>query len=337
MKKVNHILAIDMGGTNTDYALVCSDGKIVVRGSISTKGYPNFQTFMDALINSINEMIASAGVEGLSTVNDLKGIGIGAPNADHLRGCMVEPPNLKQFKGVSNFIDEFSRCGVTIPVVVDNDANAAALGEMVFGGAQGLKHFILITLGTGVGSGIVVDGQLVYGSTGNAGELGHLTLYPGGRKCSCGRRGCLEEYCSARGIEQTFRFLCGKKGVDIDSITREYARMSGDESGDGHIHCHHIGIAASDYKDPLALETFKRVGEDLGLALSSVVCFSAPEAIFLMGGPTKVGDPLLKPLIESFNNHILFLYKGKCRIEMSHLDSNNAALLGAAALVEARC
>lgn len=311
--KDSYVIGIDLGGTNTELGLVRGDGHIVARTILSTTAYTDFPTFAADMVKAAEALCAAGdnatGWKG--SVNDLLGIGIGAPNADPTRGCMVEPPNLKQFKGVSNFVEEFRRCGVNVPVAVDNDANAAALGEMVYGGAKGMKHFIMITLGTGVGSGIVVDGQLVHGSTGTAGELGHNILIPNGRQCSCGRQGCLETYTSARGIVQTYVELGG-------TMEAPDSKKIGDDANAG---------------DPLALETFRKVGYWLGIACANAVTFSAPECIFLMGGPTKVGEPLLKPLRESFEMHLLNIYEGKCRIEMSQLKTNEVAILGAAALV----
>ena len=333
-----YTIGIDMGGTNTDLGLVRSDGKIVARKNLPTKDYTasttgmtNFQNFMADLVKTIGDMVAEGDAETgwHGAISDLTGIGIGAPNANPEKGSMEEPPNLKQFEGTSNFVEEFRRLGVAIPVMVDNDANAAALGEMVYGGAKGMKHFTMITLGTGVGSGIVVDGKLVHGSTGTAGELGHNILHPHGRPCSCGRCGCLEEYCSARGVVQTYIEVRNEWGAPKDADRRP--GWIGAEVTDAEIQSITVGRAAS-AQDPLALETFRRVGEDLGLACANAVTFSAPESIFLIGGPTKVGEPLLKPLREAFEKNLLNIYQGKCRIEMSHMKENEVAILGAAAL-----
>jgi len=325
-----YVIGIDLGGTNTELGLVRNDGHIVARHNLSTTDYSAFPTFADDMVKAAGELCAAGDPDTgwRGTVNDLRGIGIGAPNADPNTGSMVEPPNLKQFKGVSNFVEEFRRCGVTVPMAVDNDANAAALGEMVYGGAKGMKHFIMITLGTGVGSGIVVDGKLVHGSTGTAGELGHNILIPNGRPCSCGRNGCLETYTSARGIVKTYIEVRREMGPPKEL----FPGWIPPSTTDAEIHSITVGMAAS-AGDPLALETFRRVGYWLGIACANAVTFSAPECIFLMGGPTKVGDPLLKPLRQSFEDHLLNIYAGSCRIEMSHLKTNEVAILGAAALV----
>lgn len=325
-------IGIDLGGTNTELGLVRNDGHIVARHNLSTAAYTDFPTFACDMVKAAAALCAAGDSETgwHGDVNDLQGIGIGAPNADPTRGCMVEPPNLKQFKGVSNFCEEFRRCGVTAAVVVDNDANAAALGEMVYGGAKGMKHFMMITLGTGVGSGIIVDGKLVHGSTGTAGELGHNILIPNGRQCSCGRQGCLETYTSARGIVQTYIEV--RRELGSPQNANEHPGWIPAEVTDAEVHSITVGMAAN-AGDPLAIETFRRVGYWLGIACANAVTFSAPECIFLMGGPTKVGEPLLKPLRKSFDDHLLNIYQGTCRIEMSQLKTNEVAILGAAALV----
>jgi glucokinase len=326
-------VGIDIGGTNTTIGLVSPDGKVLVRKNLVTTDYKEFQTYVADIVKTIKELITLAKIDGITSINDLAGIGIGAPNANHKTGCMENPPNLPQFPGVSNFVDEFKKNGVAIEIAIDNDANASAYGETVYGNAKGIQHFMTVTLGTGVGSGIFA-GELLYGSTGTAGELGHITLHPNGRKCSCGRKGCLEEYCSARGVEKTHRYLCRNNGINIDENARKYAQIAG-EKPDGKIHCHHIGMAAQ-AGDSLAIETFRRVGEDLGLGLASVAAITAPEVIFLMGGPTKVGEPLLTPLRASFEQNLLFSLKGKCKILMSELNDNDSAILGASALAIAQ-
>ena len=192
--------------------------------------------------------------------------------------------------------------------------DAAAYGEYIYGGAKGMKHFIMFTLGTGVGSGIVVDGKLVHGSTGAAGELGHAILYHHGRKCSCGREGFLETYTSARGIVQTY---CELKGIPVSADVT--SKMIGELAHQG---------------DPVALKTWATVGDQLGLAMANAVTFSAPEAIFLMGGPAQVGEPLLKPLREAFDKYLLNIFQGSCTIRMSELKANEVAILGAAALIK---
>ena len=313
-------IGIDIGGTNTDMGLVREDGAIIARENIPTNAYTEFEPYIRDIMASISKLMKD------NNVDTIEGIGIGAPNGNYYTGCVDNAPNLT-IKGVLNFEEEIHKY-MNVPVVLSNDANAAAFGEMVYGGAKGMKHFIMFTLGTGVGSGIVVDGKLVHGSTGTAGELGHNILIPNGRPCSCGRNGCLETYTSARGIVKTYIEVRREMGPPKEL----FPGWIPPSTTDAEIHSITVGMAAS-AGDPLALETFRRVGYWLGIACANAVTFSAPECIFLMGGPTKVGDPLLKPLRQSFDEHLLNIYQGKCRIEMSHLKTNEVAILGAAALV----
>lgn len=299
-------IGIDIGGTNTDMGLVRDDGAIINRSNIPTNAYIDLQPYIRDMMACINKMMDE------SNVDTIEGIGIGAPNGNFYTGCVDNAPNLT-IKGVLNFEQEIHHY-MDVPVVLSNDANAAAYGEMVYGGAKGMKHFIMFTLGTGVGSGIVIDGKLVHGSTGAAGELGHSILIPNGRRCTCGRNGCLETYTSARGIVQTYFELKGTPvSADIDS------KAIGDMANQG---------------DPVALKTWETVADQLGLAMANSVNFSAPEAIFLMGGPTKVGDPLLKPLQKAFDKYLLNIFAGSCKIHMSQLKANEVAILGAAALIK---
>lgn len=275
-------IGIDIGGTNTDMGLVRNDGTIVTRSNIPTNAYIDFEPYIRDIAACIDKMMKDCNVD------TIEGIGIGAPNGNFYTGCVDNAPNLT-IKGVLNFEQEMHKY-INVPVVLSNDANAAAYGEMVYGGAKDLDNFIMFTLGTGVGSGIVIDGKLVHGSTGAAGELGHSILIPNGRQCTCGRRGCLETYTSARGIVQTYFELKGTPvTADIDS------KAIGDLANQG---------------DPIALKTWETVADQLGLAMANAVNFSAPQAIFLMGGPTKVGEPLLKPLQAAFDRYILNIFAG---------------------------
>ncbi len=313
---MTYAIGIDIGGTNTDMGLVREDGKIIARANIPTNAYTELKPYIKDMMGCIDRLMKENGVQAI------EGIGIGAPNGNFYTGCVDNAPNLT-IKGVLNFEEEIHHY-MPVPVVLSNDANAAAYGEMVYGGAKGLTNFIMFTLGTGVGSGIVLDGRLVHGSTGAAGELGHAILVPEGRLCSCGRKGCLETYTSARGIVQTFCELrketpdyAGElKAVDDKDIT---SKMIGD---------------AANHGDPVALKTYEHTGYWLGIAMTNAVTFSAPQAIFLMGGPTKVGEPLMKPLRESFKKHLLNIFAGSCDIRMSELAANEVAILGAAALIK---
>ena len=299
-------IGIDIGGTNTDMGLVRNDGTIVTRSNIPTNAYIDFEPYIRDIAACIDKMMKDCNVD------TIEGIGIGAPNGNFYTGCVDNAPNLT-IKGVLNFEQEMHKY-INVPVVLSNDANAAAYGEMVYGGAKDLDNFIMFTLGTGVGSGIVIDGKLVHGSTGAAGELGHSILIPNGRQCTCGRRGCLETYTSARGIVQTYFELKGTPVTpDVDS------KRIGDLANQG---------------DPIAIKTWETVADQLSLAMANAVNFSAPQAIFLMGGPTKVGDPLLKPLQAAFDRYILNIFAGSCQIRMSQLKANEVAILGAAALIK---
>lgn len=317
-------IGIDLGGTNTDIGLVRDDGHIVNRCNLPTNRYTELQPFVDDIMQAIRSLMA--GVTPRIT-----GIGIGAPNGNFYTGCVDNAPNLT-IKGVLNF-EAAMRRHMSVPVVLSNDANAAAFGELVYGAARDLKHFIMFTLGTGVGSGIVVDGKLVHGATGAAGELGHNILIPDGRLCSCGRRGCLEAYTSARGIVQSFCELRATHAGADDDVRRLHSDWIQPSVPDEAVSSKMVGDAAN-AGDPLALRTYQQTARYLGIAMANAVTFSAPEAIFLMGGPAKVGRPLLEPLQREFEAHLLYIYKGCCTIRLSQLPANDAAILGAAALIK---
>ena len=302
-------IGIDIGGTNTDMGLVRNDGTIIARSNIPTNAYTELQPYIHDIMDCIAKLMKDNNVE------KIEGIGIGAPNGNFYTGCVDNAPNLT-IKGVLNFEQEMHKY-MDVPVVLSNDANAAAYGEMVYGGAKDIDNFIMFTLGTGVGSGIVLDGKLVHGSTGGAGELGHCILVPNGRQCSCGRKGCLETYTSARGIVQTYCEQLRENGKPIPENID--SKTIGDLANQG---------------DPIALKTWEIVADQLGLAMANSVTFSAPQAIFLMGGPTKVGDPLLKPLQKAFDKYLLNIFAGSCQIRMSQLKANEGAILGAAALIK---
>jgi glucokinase len=310
-----------MGGTNTDMGLVTENGNIIQRRSIPTNAYTELEPYVRDMMREIEAMVKEQAMRDGEAVS-LEGIGIGAPNGNFYTGCVDNAPNLT-IKGVLDFGKEIKKYR-DVPVVLSNDANAAAYGEYIYGGAKGMKHFIMFTLGTGVGSGIVVDGQLVHGSTGAAGELGHAILIPHGRKCSCGREGCLETYTSARGIVQTYLEL-RRENPDQERMLKEVP--------DAEVTSKLIGEAAHQ-GDPVALKTWEKVADWLGLAMANSVTFSAPEAIFLMGGPVQVGEPLLRPLRVAFEKYLLNIYSGSCQIRMSELRTNEVAILGAAALLK---
>jgi len=306
MKKL--VAGLDIGGTNTVIGFVDSDGNCLYKTAISTPGYDDPAVFVKDVAGIINDFFSG------HKDTCLIGIGIGAPNGNFYTGSIEFAPNLK-WKGVVPFVDLFKKY-FEVPVILTNDANAAAIGEMVYGNAKGMKHFIEITLGTGVGSGIVVDGNMVYGHDGFAGELGHVILFPGGRTCGCGRKGCLEAYCSAKGIVNTYLELLEKEGKEPDGEITPYT----------------ISVSASK-GDKAAIRTYEVTGEILGLALSNSVAYTSPEAIFIFGGIANAGDILFKPIRESFEKNLLPIYKNKVKILPSGIKENDAAILGAASLV----
>lgn len=311
-------IGIDIGGTNTDIGLVSADGYCVARKNLPTGTYYDAAVYVSDICAAIKEMMEE------ERVGILDGIGIAAPAGNYYTGCIENATNLN-FKGIIDLPKLFG-AHLDVPVTVSNDANAAAYGELVYGGAKGMRHFITFTLGTGVGSGIVIDGKLVHGKTGNAGELGHAILIPDGRPCGCGRKGCLETYTSATGIRRTALELL-EQHLDYDGPLSKVDKEM--------LTSKHVGDAAQ-AGDSLALEVFEKTGYWLGIALANAVAFSSPEAIFLMGGPVKAGEVLLRPVRESFKKHLCFVYDGSTEVLVSKLPDNEAALLGAAALTKSK-
>ena len=311
-------IGIDIGGTNTDIGLVRDDGRCMAKKNLPTNKYYDASVYVSDICDKIKDLM------GENEVTAIDGIGIAAPAGNFYTGCIENATNLN-FKGVIDLAALFHD-HLDVPVVVSNDANAAAYGELVYGGAKGMKHFVMFTLGTGVGSGIVVDGKLVHGKTGGAGELGHAILIPEGRPCGCGRKGCLETYTSATGIRRTALEMM-EAIPDYDGALRKVdpKELTSKTVGD-----------AAKYGDPLAIKVFEKTGYWLGIALANAVAFSGPEAIFLMGGPVKAGEVLLKPTRESFKKHLCFVYDGSVDIRVSELPDNDAAILGAAALTKAK-
>jgi glucokinase len=315
---MTYSIGIDIGGTNTDIGLVSGDGRCLARKNLSTASYFDASVYVADICAKIREMMAEQHVDAID------GIGIAAPAGNYYTGCIENATNLN-FKGIIDLPKLFGE-HIDVPVVVSNDANAAAYGELVYGGAKGMKNFITFTLGTGVGSGIVIDGKLVHGKTGNAGELGHAILIPSGRPCGCGRKGCLETYTSATGIRRTALELLDQH-PEYDGVLSKIDKAA--------LTSKDVGDAASQ-GDALALEVFAMTGNWLGIALANAVAFSSPEAIFLMGGPVKAGEVLMKPVRESFKKHLCFVYDNSVEIKVSELSGNDVAILGAAALTKAK-
>ncbi|TAN19501.1 MAG: ROK family protein [Chitinophagaceae bacterium] len=309
-------VGIDIGGTNTVFGIVDRRGNILNQGSIKTKDHQDISLYMDALHRGISPLLDKVTNNG----NKIKGIGIGAPNGNHYHGSIEFAPNLP-WKGViplSNLVqDQFN-----LPVEVTNDANAAAIGEMTYGAARGMKDFIMITLGTGLGSGIVINGQLVYGHDGFAGELGHVLVKEEGRLCGCGRYGCLETYVSATGIVRTMVELLKEK--ETDSVFRN--------SNPEDITSKEICDAAL-AGDQLSKEAVDITARILGRALANYIAFSAPEAIILFGGLARAGDLLINPTRKYMNENVLQIWKDKVKLINSELKESDAAILGASALV----
>jgi glucokinase len=311
MKEV--VAGIDIGGTNTVFGLVERTGNIVAENSLKTTDYPDINNYVSALQTSINSLMA--GSTGLK----LAGIGIGAPNANYHRGTIELAPNLA-WKGIVP-IAEYVRKKIDVPVVITNDAKAAAMGEMIFGGAKKMKNFIVLTLGTGLGSGIVIDGKVLYGHTGFAGELGHTIVVAGGRDCGCGRQGCYETYASASGVVRTVLNLLSE--MKEESLLRDIppSQLTSKKIAD-----------AAAHNDPVALKAMDYTAEMLAFGIANAVGFSSPEAIFLFGGLAKAGEMLYAPVRKYVDQKVQPIFKGTVKILPSGIPENNAAVLGAAAL-----
>ncbi len=310
-----YVLGIDIGGTNTVFGIVDARGVVIASGSIKTRKHNGISNYIDELYTETMRLL-----EANDAVGKIHGIGIGAPNANYFTGVIEDGVNLPWPTPIPLAQLVSDKFGV--PVAITNDANAAAIGEMTYGAARGLKDFIMITLGTGVGSGIVINGQLVYGHDGFAGELGHVIMKRNnGRLCGCGRTGCLEAYCSATGVARTAReFLeirteqSSLRNMPLEDITSKDvydAAISGDK---------------------LAKDVFEYTGTMLGEAFADFTVFSSPEAIILFGGLAKSGELLLRPLRNAMEKNMMPIFKGKVRILLSELKEADAAVLGASAL-----
>lgn len=306
-------LGVDIGGTRTKLAFVERSGRRLAQGTFRTDAHDSADGYVEALV----EAVRSARRE-LGDGHTVRGVGIGAPNANHFRGTVEDAPNLR-WKGVVPLARLVSEA-LGLPTVLTNDANAAALGEMRYGNARGLSDFVLVTLGTGLGSGFVSGGKLLYGHDGLAGELGHVIVEPGGRLCGCGRRGCLERYASVTGLVLTVRELLA----------------SGRPSSLGELDADGLGGRAVDAAaragDELALEAFARTGQRLGLALANAVAITSPEAVVLFGGLVAAGERILEPTRQAFEENLLATWRGRVRLLLSGLDDAEAGVLGAAAL-----
>lgn len=314
MQPGNCVIGIDIGGTTTSFGFVDRNGILLNEVIIPTKADQSAGYLVSRICSSINN--SETSLDGRAVI---AGIGIGAPNANYYRGTVENPVNLAWGASV-NLVELFQK-HFDVPVAVTNDANAAAIGELKFGGAKEMKHIIVITLGTGLGSGIVVNGELLYGADGFAGELGHTTVEPGGRLCACGKQGCLETYVSATGLCKTVvRLLSEKSGatvlrdINADQLTSK------------------LIYEAACSGDLLALEAFDVTARVLGMKLADAVAHTSPEAIFLSGGLAAAGDLLIKPTQRYFEDFLFTPYKGKIKLLQSELPEGKGAILGAAAL-----
>ena len=298
-----YTIGLDLGGTNSVFGIVDPEGNIVQRTSIKTQDYAAATDFVEAAVMALRNIIDNVGV-----IENIASMGVGAPNGNIKTGCIEFAPNIAwAHEGKVPLAKMFSE-KLGIPVVVTNDANAAAVGEKTFGVAKDMNDFIVVTLGTGVGSGIFCNGKLVYGSDGNAGELGHLTIRRGGRLCGCGKRGCLEAYCSATGLART-----AKEKMHKDLTSYEVAQ-------------------AAEKGDALAREIYEETGRMLGEACAEMMLFSSPEAFIFFGGMAKAGELLFEHVRKAFDESVMPCFRGKAKFLMSGLKDSDAAILGAAGL-----
>ena len=311
-----YVIGLDMGGTNSVFGIVDQRGNIKSQTVISTKAYPDFKDYVKAAYEALQPALDQVG-----GIQNIRAMGIGAPDANYYTGNIENAANLA-WKGIVPCAQLFEEV-FGIPVRVTNDANAAAMGEMTYGVARGMKNFIMITLGTGVGSGIVVDGRVVYGSDGFAGELGHFVIdhSDNARACGCGRKGCLAAYTSATGVARTAReFL---EHSSEASLLRD---LVADEITSYDV------FKAAEKGDKLALDIFNYTGRILGTACADFATFCSPEAFIFFGGLTKAGEYLMQPLRKAYEENVLFLYKNEAKLLISALNGSEAAVLGASAL-----
>ena len=313
-------IGVDVGGTNTAIGVVDKDGNVMIKDNIATATHGDFEKFIADLSVAIKQLINSAKM--INEDIEIVGIGIGAPNGNYYNGTIEYAPNLS-FRGVLHFVELLKTHFPSLPAIaLTNDANAAAIGEMIYGGARGMKNFVMYTLGTGVGSGVVVNGDLVYGHDGFAGECGHTTLIPGGRLCGCGSLGHLEAYCSAPGMKRTaFELMVQYNAVDSMLANKSFLELDSKMIYD-----------AAKAGDKVANMVFEKTGQWLGQGLADTVHHLSPEAIFLFGGPTAAGDLIFRPTKESMETHLLPIFKNKIKILPSQLKPGDAAIVGASAL-----
>ena len=309
------VIGLDLGGTNSVFGIIDREGKVLTTTSIKTQGYQNVESYVEDSVKAVMQIVEQVG--GMEKTHAM---GIGAPGGNYYNGTIEQAANLAWAKGVVPLADMFAS-RLNIPVAITNDANAAAMGEMIYGEAVGMKNFVELTLGTGVGSGIVANGQLIYGCDGFAGELGHMVVEPEGRPCGCGRKGCLETYCSATGVVRTTVAMLEEstEPTSLRDIPRE--ELSSYEV-----------YKAAMAGDAMAKEVFRQTGRRIGVACANIATFLSPEAFIFFGGLAQAGDLLFRPMEEAYNENVLSLYKGKAKFLKSGLDGAKAAVLGASAI-----
>ena len=311
-----YVAGVDIGGQTTKIGIVDRRGDIVAQTVITSKyGEDEGEKFMDSVCDTIKSLASNVGMD------QIQGVGIGAPNGNYYTGCIAFAPNLPWAHHHSVPVKAYMEKQLGVPVTLTNDANAAAVGEMTYGAARGMKNFIMITLGTGVGSGIIVNGELVYGNDGFAGELGHTcAVRNNGRQCACGKQGCLEAYASAIGVARTAREWLGSDKYE-DSVLNDVQEITSKDV-----------YEAAVKGDKLALDVFAFTGKMLGRQFADFVAFSAPEAIVVFGGLARAGEFIFNPIKESMEANLLPIWKGKVAVIPSALKESDAAILGASAL-----
>ncbi len=316
-EKKPYVIGLDLGGTNSVFGIVDAKGNVLAETAVKTKGHNNLpEDYVSDCVKALQPLIDQVG-----GIEQIHAMGIGAPNGNYYTGCVEYAPNLPWDADIIPLAALFGEA-LGIPVTLTNDANAAAIGEMTYGVAKDMKNFIMITLGTGVGSGIVCDGKLVYGSDGIAGELGHVTMEPhNGRLCGCGRHGCLETYCSATGVARTAK--------EVLSTTNTPTLLR--DTPIDQIESLHVSIAA-EKGDEVAKSIMEFTGDMLGRACANFACFNSPEAFIFFGGLCNAGDLLMDPIKRSYEKNVLRCYAGKAKFLISLLDNSKAAILGASAL-----
>mgnify|MGYP002727510647 CR=1 FL=1 len=309
------VIGLDLGGTNSVFGIIDREGKVLTTTSIKTQGYQNVESYVEDSVKAVMQIVEQVG--GMEKIHAM---GIGAPGGNYYNGTIEQAANLAWAKGVVPLADMFAS-RLNIPVAITNDANAAAMGEMIYGEAVGMKNFVELTLGTGVGSGIVANGQLIYGCDGFAGELGHMVVEPEGRPCGCGRKGCLETYCSATGVVRTTVAMLEESTEP--TLLRDIPREE--------LSSYEVYKAAM-AGDAMAKEVFRQTGRRIGVACANIATFLSPEAFIFFGGLCKAGDLIMNPIKAAYDASVLKIFKGKPKFLVSSLMNANAAVLGASAL-----